>query len=168
MSNPNLKYKVELTPQQRENLSTLTRNGSAPAKKILHARVLLMADQKHPQGPWKDIQIAKALGVHVNTVARIRKNFVWFGWEAALERKQRWEPPVPPKLDGQLQAHLVAICCSEPPQGRVRWTLTLLVEELKMRELVTEISRETVRKALKKNNCNLGKSNATVSQKKLN
>lgn len=160
MSNPNLKYKVYLTPQQREKLSAISRNGSAPAKKILHARVLLMADQQHPQGRWKDIQIAEALGLHVNTVARIRRNFVRFGWEVALQRKQRLEPPVPPKLDGELQEQLAAICCSEPPKGQTRWTLTLLVDELKARGLVTKISRETVRKALRKINYNLVKTSS--------
>lgn len=164
MSNPNIKHKVNLSAEQRQRLKDVSRNGAAPAKKILHARVLLMADQEHPEGRWTDAQISEALGVHTNTIARIRQRFVLAGEASALNRRQRALPPVPAKLDGEQQAHLVAICCTDPPEGRVRWTLSLLVNELKQRGIVTQISRETVRQGLKKINCDLGSSNATVSR----
>lgn len=120
MSNPNVKHKIYLSCEQRENLDSISRNGHSPAKKILHARVLLMADLEHPKGGKTDGQISDALGIHVNTVARIRKKFVTEGETNALERKKRSEPPTAPLLDGEKEAHLVAICCSQAPQGRIR------------------------------------------------
>lgn len=98
--------------------------------------------------------------MHVNTVDRIRRRFVQEGEAPAVNRKVRATPPTPPKLDGRGEAHLVAICCGKAPEGRARWTLKLLVDELKKRQLVTSISVETVRKTLKKTNFNLGGKNA--------
>jgi hypothetical protein len=144
------KYIVQLSTEVRERLETIARNGSAPAKKILHARVLLMSDQHHESGRYHDHQIAAALGIHINTAARIRKLFVLQGEQPALERKPRLTPPVPPKLDGHREAALVAICCSKPPDGHVRWTLSLLQQEAVNRNIVTSICRETIRKTLKK------------------
>jgi hypothetical protein len=144
------KYRVVLPPDVRARLEALVRNGSAPAKQIAHARVLLMADADHPAGRYHDREIAKALGLHANTVARVRKQFVTAGAAAAVERKPRTTPPVPPRLDGAAEAHLVAICCSPAPAGRCRWTLSLLARELVGRKVVTAVSRETVRLALKK------------------
>ena len=150
------KYIVHLTSEARERLDSIARNGSAPAKKILHARVLLMSDQHHAAGRYHDHQIARALGIHVNTVARIRKLFVQRGEQPALERKPRLTPPVAPKLDGAAEATLVAICCSKPPAGQVRWTLSLLQNELVGRKIVTSISREAIRLRLKKTSWRLG------------
>lgn len=164
MSNPNMKAQVHLTQESRQNLKEITRNGCAPAKMIRRARVLLMADQHHPEGRWKDAEIAKALDIHVNTVAKIRRSFVCNGETATLQRRQRCSPPVAAKMDGEKEAQLIAICCSEPPQGRVRWTMSLLAAEMQNRQIVTQISRETVRQTLKKTNCDLGRSNATASR----
>jgi transposase len=165
MSRSNL-YPVHLDHEQRQRLDEIRRNGYAPAKKILHATVLLLADKDDPAGRHGDVQISETLGVHVNTVARIRKRFVQEGEQPALERKIPASPPVPPKVDGVLEAQLIAICCSAPPQGRVRWTLDLLVEEVTGRKYVTSICRETIRRALKKTNCNPGERNAGASRKK--
>lgn len=144
------KYRVSLAPDVRARLEATARNGSAAAKRIAHARVLLMADADHPGGRYHDREIAAALGLHANTVARVRKQFVTAGEAAAVDRKPRATPPVPPRLDGSAEAHLVAICCSPPPAGRCRWTLSLLAKELVGRKVVTAVSRETVRLALKK------------------
>jgi len=148
----NSKYVVQLTAEARQRLEQITRNNGrgAPAKKILHARVLLMSDQHHEAGRYHDHEIADALGIHLNTVARVRKQFVLHGEQPALERKARLTPPVPPKLDGHTEAALVAICCSPPPDGQVRWTLSLLQRELVGRKIVTSVCRETVRKTLGK------------------
>lgn len=148
-STPNL-YPVRLAPEQRASLEELTRNGHAPAKKIRHAQVLLLSDHNRPGGKRTDPEVADALGMHLNTVARIRKRFVLEGERPALERKPRATPPVPPKIDGHVEAQLVAICCGPPPEGRVRWTLNLLAGELVRRKLVTSVTGEAVRKALKK------------------
>jgi len=158
------KFAVVLAPDQRLRLEQLTRTGSAPPRQLLHARILLMADRDHPQGRWHDAQIAAALGAHVNTVARVRKLFATRGEQPALDRQPRLTPPVPPKLDGHVEAHLVAICCGPPPAGRARWTLRLLAAELGRRGLVTTVSAEAVRRALKKMSCSRGGNSAGASR----
>jgi len=158
VSIPNL-YPVRLTPQQRESLSEITRHGRAPARKIRHAQVLILSDHNRPGGKMNRSEIGEAMGMHVNTIDRIRRRFVLEGEAPALNRKVRATPPTPLKLDGRGEAHLAAICCSDAPDGRVRWTLKLLADELKKRRIVTSISMETVRKALKKTSFSLGASN---------
>jgi transposase len=158
------KYVVRLTPEQRGGLTDLTRTGSAPARKLAHARVLLLADAAHPDGQRPDEYIATALGMHVNSVAKVRKRFAREGEAPALDRKPRPAPPVPPKIDGRVEAHLVAICCSKAPGGRTRWTLELLAGELVRRKLVSSVSIETVRKTLKKTPCSRGGSSAGASR----
>jgi hypothetical protein len=137
-------------------LEKISRNGHGSAKRILHARALLMADEKHPLGRYSDEQISGALGVNVKTIARIRYRFLSGGLTVAVERKTRLTPPVPPKIDGKAEASLVAICCSPAPRGRARWSLQLLTDELVKRKVVARVCKETVRKTLKKTNCNLG------------
>jgi len=163
MNNRIRKYTVHLTAEVRERLEAITRNGSAPAKKIQHARVLLLSDAQHPKGGYQDREIAALLGIHVNTVARVRTCFVQQGEAAALERKARATPPVPAKLGGHGEALLVAICCSPAPEGQRRWTLSLLQEEMVGRKIVTSISRETIRQTLKKMSYNLGEPSGSVS-----
>jgi hypothetical protein len=162
-STPN-QYPVELTDEQRERLERLTRTGAAPVAKVRHARVLLLSDGGRPGGRLTRDAIAEALGMHVNTVDRLRKRFVLEGEEPALNRKVRAEPPTPVKIDGRAEAYLIATCCSAAPAGRTRWTLQLLADELKRRGLVTSVSLETVRKALKKTNCDPGGSSAGASR----
>jgi transposase len=162
-STPN-QYPVKLTEDQRERFERLTRTGSAPASKVRHARVLLLSDGDRPGGRRTREQIADALGMHVNTVDRLRKRFVLEGEEPALNRKVPARPPTPAKIDGRAEAHLVATCCSEAPKGHARWTLRLLAGELKRRGLVTSVSLETVRKTLKKTSCSRGASSAGASR----
>jgi len=157
-------YPVRLSGEQREQLTDITRNGHAPAKKIRHAQVLLLSDRHRPGGPMTRTQIADMLSMHVNTIDRVRKRFVLEGEEPALNRKPRETPPIQPKLDGRGEAHLVALCCSPPPAGRTRWTLQLLADELVDRKIVTSISAETVRKHLKKTNYSRGASNHGASR----
>jgi transposase len=163
VSTPNL-YPVVLSSEQRERLSEITRNGHAPVKKVRHAQVLLLSDSNRPGGRLTRDQIAEHLDMHVNTIDRIRKRFVLEGEAPALNRKVRETPPVTPKIDGQIEAHLVAICCGQAPEGRTYWTLNMLVDELKARRLVT-VCAETVRQALKKTNCSLGGKSAGASRK---
>lgn len=162
-STPN-QYPVRLTDEQRSTFEAITATGKAPAAKIRHARVLLLSDRDRDGGPYTGPRVAEALGMHVNTVARIRKRFVLDGEAPALNRKVRETPPVAPKIDGRVEAHLVALCCSAAPEGRTRWTLSLLAGELKRRGLVSSVSTEAVRKALKKTNCNPGGSSAGASR----
>src|SRR5262245_21886108 len=113
-STPN-QYPVVLTDEQRERLERLTRTGSAPVAKVRHARILLLSDTHRPGGRYTRDRIADAVGVSVNAVDRLRKRFVLEGEEPAITRKARTTPPVPPKIDGRVEAHLVAICCSDAP-----------------------------------------------------
>ena len=155
--------KVYLTVAQKENLEKISRNGHAPAKKILHARILLMCDEgEQATRKWTDEEIAEALRVHKNTVYRIRQRFLQKGEKPALERKRRPTPPTPPKVDGATEAQIIALCCSDPPEGRTEWTMRLLTAELKKRQIITEISRETVRRTLKKTAYAHGKPNDSV------
>lgn len=155
--------KVYLTGEQRENLETISRNGHGAAKKILHARILLMCDEGE-QAPrkWTDEQIAEALQVHRNTVGRIRHRFLHKGEQSALNRQPRKTPPTPPKVDGATEAQIIALCCSDPPSGRAEWTMRLLTLELKKRQIVSEISCTTVWRTLKKTDYALGKPNDSV------
>lgn len=163
VSIPNL-YPVVLSAEQRERLTDITRNGHAPVKKVRHAQVLLGSDGNRPGGRLTRDQIAAQLGMHVNTVDRIRKRFVTEGEAPALNRRPRATPAHPPKIDGQVEAHLVAICCSQAPAGRTYWTLRMLADELKDRKLVTSVCVETVRQALKKTSCSRGGRSAGASR----
>jgi transposase len=163
VSIPNL-YPVKLTAEQRERLTAITRNGHAPAKKIRHAQVLLLSDGDRSGGRLTRDQIAEQLGMHVNSVDRVRKRFCLEGEAPALDRKPRLTPPNPPKIDGRVEAHLVAICCSQAPEGRTYWTLEMLADELKSRKLVTSVCVETVRQALKKTSCSRGGRSAGASR----
>ena len=162
VSTPNL-YPVCLTSEQREILTEITRNGRNAAKKIRRAQILLWSDVEREGGRLSSREIGERLGMHVNSVDRVRKRFVLEGEAAALERKVREAPAVTPKIDGRAEAHLIAICCGPAPEGRAKWTLTLLAEELRRKGLVTGVCAETVRKALKKTNCSLGESSAGAS-----
>jgi transposase len=155
ISSPN-KYRIYLNAEQRERLLAITRNGHSPAKKIRHAQVLLWSDENREEGRISSPKIAEQLGMHVNTVDRIRKRFSLEGEMPALNRKVRETPPIQPKIDGRAEAFLIATCCGPPPEGRSRWTLTLLGDELKKRGFVTSVCAETVRRKLKKINYNPG------------
>jgi hypothetical protein len=160
------KYVVRLTTEQRRRLESITRNGSASAKKIQHARILLLSDASHPVGGYRDQEIAAILGLHVNTVARVRTRFAVQGEGPALNRKVRTTPPHKPKLDGRAEATLVALCCSPPPEGRTRWTIQLLQQEMLTRQIVTRVGCETIRKTLKKTSCSLGEPSGSVSARR--
>ena len=149
------KYAVELTEAERAQLRTLVGTGIAPARMLTRARILLKADQGEGGAAWADAAIAGALEVHPTTVARIRRQFVEAGVEAALSRK-RPDRVYARVLDGTAEAHLVAVACSNPPGGRERWTLRLLADELVRLEVVAAVSHETVRRTLKQTNSNRG------------
>lgn len=151
----NKKYRVVLTSEQRQTLESLIRTGSAPAQTQAHARILLKADCGGDGAAWGDAAIAQACDVSIPTVERVRRAFVTKGLDAALHRK-RWVGPSRRKLDGQQEAHLVALTCSPPPDGAERWTLALLADKLVTLNVVATITPETVRRVLKKPNSNRG------------
>ncbi len=143
------KYVVRLTGGERKMLLRMVKVGKGAARKLMHARVLLKADD----GPgWTDVRISDALDVGVRTVESLRKRFVEEGLESALNRKKQVRLSRTPTLDGDGEARLVALACSEAPDGRTRWTLRMLADRLVALEVVDSISYETVRQALKKTN----------------
>jgi hypothetical protein len=146
----NKKYVVRLTHEERAKLQRLVSVGKAAARKLLHARILLQADQGPEGSAWTDAQIAEALRAHPRTIAGVRERLVEQGLEAALNRKRQERPSRLPKLDGKAEARLIALRCGEPPQGRMRWTLQLLADKLVELQVVESVSYETVRRVLKK------------------
>lgn len=146
------KYVVELTSQEQKELSELVSKGKAAVRKITHARVLLQSDASEDGPAWTDEQISEAFGIHTNTIHGIRQRFVEQGLCAALERKEQDRPSRKPIVDGEVEAHLIALRCSDAPEGTNRWTLRLLADKLVELEIVPSVSHETVRQALKKTN----------------
>lgn len=144
------KYIVTLTDEEREHLGRLLCSGKSAARKLTHARILLKADANPAGGPnWQDQQISRSLDVGTATVERVRKQFVEEGLEAALERrKPRRE--YERRLDGADEAHLIALTCGQAPEGRDRWTMQLLADRMVALGYVEQLSRETVRRTLKK------------------
>lgn len=161
------KYAVRLSPKQRGQLEQIRTCGRSSAKAIRRANVLLLSDRNREGGRLTRTQIAEQFGLHPITVDKIRKQFALAKNAAdaaaadaaatvidpvrqTTERKRPDRPPVEPILDGQKEAQLVAICCSPAPEGRARWTLQMLADELVARKVVTQISDDTVRRCLKK------------------
>ena len=148
------KYMVELTVEERGQLEGLVARGKVAGYKIRHAQMLLKADQGEHGSGWQDRHIAEAFGSHVSTVERLRKRLVEEGLEAALERGKRQY--YPRKLDGEGEAHLIALACGQAPQGRSRWSLRLLADRLVELGMVESVSHMTVSRTLKKTNSSLG------------
>jgi Homeodomain-like domain len=149
------KYVVKLTEAERAELERLIAAGTAPARKLAHARVLLKAD-KGPGGPgWVDAAIAEAVEISQPTISRIRQQFVEAGVEAALNRRAP-RRAYARKLDGAQEARLIALTCGEPPAGQARWSLRLLADKLVELEIVEAISHQTVRRVLKKTSSSRG------------
>lgn len=140
------KYKVSLTSEERNELKQLVTAGKAAARKLTHARILLLADGDD----CLDEEIVAALGTSLRTVERVRKRLVTEGLEAAIDHKP--QPPRPDKIKirGDVEQKLIELACADPPRGRCHWTLQLLADEMVVLGLVNTISVETVRQALKK------------------
>lgn len=149
------KYAVFLTEAERARLRTLIGRGTAPTRLLTRARILLKANQGEGGPGWSDAAIAGAVEVHPTTVARVRRQFVEDGIDAALERKCP-DRVYARLLDGAAEAHLVAVACSAPPLGRERWTLRLLADELVRLEVVPAVSYETVRRTLQQTSSSPG------------
>ena len=149
------KYIVTLTQMERQMLQAMLSQGKAAARKLLHARILLKADAGAAGPAWGDDAIAQGLEVGRATVERVRRQFVEEGLEAALVRR-RSRRQYQRKLDGDGEAHLIALACQKAPEGRSRWTLRLLADRMVQLEYVDQVSYQTVRRTLKKTNLNLG------------
>ena len=149
------KYRIRLTTDEQKELKALASRGRTAAYKQTHARILLMSDESRSDGGMTDADISGALGVGLSMVERVRRRCVEGGIESALNRKEqlRRRRKI---LDGEGEARLIAIACSEPPDGRTSWTLKLLADQLVECEVIETISTETVRRVLKKTNSSRG------------
>ena len=145
---------INLTKEERTELSQLIKSGKHPARVLGRARILLLLDRS--QGQKRKLhEIAEGMFTSIGTVSNVKRRYLGGGLEHGLRDRPR--PGAKPKIDGEVEAHLIALACSEPPEGQVRWTLRLLADKLVELELVESISHVAVRDALKKTNSSLGK-----------
>ena len=142
-------HSVKLKDEEREDLNRYLRKGKSSARSLTRARILLLADEGRD-----DEEITEALKVSKSTVSRIRKRYCECGLDSALHEKAR--SGAPPKIDGRIEAQLTLLACSEPPDGRSRWTVRLLADRLVDMEVVEAISHMSVQRLLKKMKLNLG------------
>ena len=156
------KYRVTLTAEERVGLQQLVSTGKAAARKLTHARILLLADT-HGENR-SDEDIAGVLNTSLRTVARVRQCFVTQSLLAALDRKSQPPRPDKIKIKGDIEQQLLQLACSDPPEGRCHWTLNLLCDELVALGLVDTVSTETVRQALKKTTLSRGSSRRGASR----
>lgn len=158
------KYHVTLTTEERTDLERLVSAGKGAARKLAHARILLLADTASGH-KRRDEAIVAALGASLRTVERVRQRLVTEGLPAALVPRPQPVRPGKVKIKGDLEQRLVKLACSDPPQGRCHWTLQLLADELVVLGLVKKVSTETVRQALKKTTSSPGSSSPGASRR---
>ena len=159
------RYRVTLTPDERSLLTEISTTGVRAAKTILHARALLLLDAGE-QGPrWNVADAADALGMSSRTLEHLKQRFVEQGLDKALQRKKRLTPPRPVVFDGEFEARLLQLACSEAPEGHNRWTIRLLAEKLVELKIVPAVSAMTVCNTLKKTNFNLTSVNTGKSRR---
>ena len=149
------RYRVTLTQEERQELESISTKGKRAARTIIHARALLLLDAA-PHGPkWRVAQVAEALGTTPRSLEHLKKRFVEEGLLAAIERKKRETPPREIRFGGEFEAQLLALACSEAPEGRQRWTVRLLAEKMVELKMVPSVSPMTVCNTLKKMNLSL-------------
>jgi len=149
------RYRVTLTKEEREDLETITRSGKTHAKRFIHARALLLCNAGKYGPSWNVADVATALGVTSRTIEHLKRRFVEDGFEAALNRKPREQPPREVIFDGAFEARLIALGCSDAPEGRRRWTVRLLADKAVELKFAESVSHMTVQRVLKKMNLNL-------------
>ena len=160
------RYRVTLTVDERSELEALTRREKTPARKFIHARALLLCDAG-PDGPsWKVSDTANALGVTSRSIEHLKQRFVEEGLEAALVRRPSDKPPRDVKFDGAFEARLIALACSDAPEGRCRWTVRLLADKVVELKYAESASHMTVQRVLKKTNLSLTSANTGKSPQK--
>ena len=150
------KYIVRLSNLECETLKKLITSGRGPARMFARARILLKADQSDDGPGWSDERISEAFDVTVQTIERVRKQLVEEGSDAVLSRREYKQKVSRKKIDGDVEARLIALSCSDPPEGRARWTLRLLADKVVELGYVENISHEAIRQTLKKTNLNRG------------
>jgi len=149
------RYRVTLTQEERRELEAMTHRGKTHARRFIHARALLLCDAGADGPAWNVADVAEALGVTSRSIEHLKKHFVEDGLEAALERKRREKPPREVTFDGAFEARLIALACSDSPEGRRRWTVRLLADKAVELRFAKAVSHMTVQRVLKKMNLSL-------------
>ena len=149
------RYKVTLTKEEREDLEAISTKGKRAARTVLYARALLLLDAGEYGPKWVVAQVAEAVGTTPRSLEHIKKRFVEEGVSAAIERKQRVTPPREIQFGGEFEAKLLALACSDAPEGRERWTMRLLAEKMVELKIVPSVSPMTICNTLKKMNLSL-------------
>jgi transposase len=147
---PKNKYHVRLTKNERNILLDVISKGSTSAKEIMHANLLLTADESKSKVRKSEVEIATLFHVNQQTVHTIRRRYSEAGLEAAISRKKRETPPIQPKITGEVEAKIIALSCGAPPKGRSRWSLRLLADKAIELQYIDSISHEAVGRLLKK------------------
>lgn len=151
---PKTKYVIALTDTERRELMKIIKNGTSPAKVIVRANILLASDASKGKPPTV-AEVAGRYSTTATTVQNVRTDYANSGLVGALNRKKRETPPIPPKVDGSLEAHIIAISCSDPPEGYERWTLRLVADRCVELGYIASLSHMTVKRTLKKTNSSL-------------
>ena len=149
------RYRVTLTKEEREELEAISTKGKRAARTVLYARALLLLDAGEHGPKWIVAKVAEALGTTTRSLEHLKKRFVEKGFQAAIVRKVRVKPPRQIQFGGEFEAHLLALACSEAPEGRKRWTVRLLAEKSIELKIVSTVSPMTVCTTLKKMNLSL-------------
>ena len=149
------RYRVTLTREERKELEAISTKGSRAARTVLYARALLLLDAGEYGQKWIVSQVAEALGTTPRSLEHLKKRFVEEGLHAAIERKKRVKPPREIQFGGEFEAKLLALACSQAPEGRERWTMRLLADTMVELEMVPSVSPMTVCNVLKKMNLSL-------------
>lgn len=150
------KFRVTLNLEERESLSSLVKTGKAAARKLVRARILLLADESD-KGPAKtDVEIVDSLGCGLRTVERVRKKFVTEGTEQAISTNPQPPRPDKVKIKGKVEEQMIEIAKSDPPEGRAHWSVQMIADKLIALACIETVGNETVRVALKKGNCPVG------------
>lgn len=153
------RYKVTLTKEERSELAAISTKGKRAARTVLYARALLLLDAGEHGPKWPVEKVAEAVGTTTRSLEHLKKRFVEKGLSAAIERKVRLTPPREIQFGGEFEAQLIALACSEAPDGRSRWTVRLLAEKMVELKIVQSVSPMTVCNTLKKMNLSLTKAN---------
>ena len=140
------KHPIQLTPEQRQALQHLVSRGTAPARKVQHAHILLKSDSSERGPKWCDQQIHEAFDVGLATIWRVRQRFLAEGLDDALKRRPQPERPEKRRLDGEQEAHLIALACGATAEGEGRWSLRLLASRMVQLGDVEQVSADTVRR----------------------
>ena len=157
------RYRVTLTKEERKELEAMTRRGKTHARRFIHARALLLCDAGADGPAWNVADVATALGVTSRAIEHLKKRFVEDGLEVALERRPREKPPRDVVFDGAFEARLIALACSDAPEGHRRWTVRLLADKAVELKFAESVSHMTVQRALKKTNLSLTSANTGKS-----